>query len=515
MASSAPWRPDVGSDPGEGATLDRLLGGPGDVAADDVIAVVDGRHRSTRSRIRRDAAALAGGLGALGVGRDDVVAWQLPNWHEAIVLFHACWQIGAVAVPLHHRLGEREVAEQLARLRPRALFAPPDLPASDVPGAIRVRGDGGYEALLDHPAQAQGAASLDDLAVVLFTSGSVDGPKGVLHTHRSLDHKARTMPGIHGLTPDDVVLMPAPLAHISGLLNGVLVPAAVGMKVVLLERWDPTRALRLVAAEGVSFMVGPPTFFVEIIEAPSFSPEQVASLRLVSCGGTSVTPAFVDQASARLGARVKRSYGSTEAPTVATWHDGDPPGRAATADGRAVDGVELQVTALDSGTPLPAGRTGELWVRGPEVCTGYLGLEPDGALTPEGWFRTGDLAVLDEEGWLTVVGRTRDVIIRGGENISPAEVEATLESHPAVHHAVAVGLPDDRLGEIVAAAAVAAAGFDLDACRAWFAECGVARFKAPEHLLRVPELPVLGSGKPDRNAVRELLMTTTGQRCQR
>lgn len=490
------------SAPGHNPTLDQLLVG----ADGNATAIVDGPHRCAPSTIRTESASLAGGLRTLGVGRRDVVAWQLPNWHEAIALFHACWLTGAVAAPLHHRNGEHEIAEQLALLDPRVVIAAPGMPAGRVPRAIQVRGDGGYEALLDHAPESGGASTPDDAAVVLFTSGSVDGPKAVLHTHGSLSHKARTMPRVHGLSANDVVLMPAPLAHVSGLLNGVLLPGAVGMSMVLMDRWDPSRALRLIAAERVSFMVGPPTFFVELMEAPSFSPEQVASLRLISCGGAAVSPAFVDQASACLGARVKRSYGSTEAPTVTTWHEGDPPERAATTDGRAVCGVELRVVAPGTGRRLPQGHAGELWVRGPGVCAGYLGTQPGDSFTTDGWFRTGDLARLDAEGWLTVVGRHRDVIIRGGENIVAAEVEAALERHPAVDRAVAVGVPHDRLGEVVAAAIAAEDSFDLDACRAWFAESGVARFKTPAHLLHLTDLPQLGSGKPDRRAVRELLM---------
>jgi cyclohexanecarboxylate-CoA ligase len=510
---------DASAGAGEAPTLDRLL----EHSGREGTAVVDGQARLTRSGVRAEAASLAGGLRARGVGRGDVVAWQLPNWHEAVALFHACWLLGAVAAPLHHRSGEREVADQLALLAPRCLLAAPGLPARRAAGAIEVRGSGtagdaghrgdaGCKGLVEHPPVSGGAASLDDRAVVLFTSGSDDRPKGVVHTHRSLGHKARTMPGVHGLSGRDVVLMPAPLAHVSGLLNGVLLPAAVGMTVVLMERWDPAEALELIEVEGVSFMVGPPTFFLELVDAPAFTPERVASLRVVSCGGTDVTPAFVEHATARLGARVKRSYGSTEAPTVATWHQGDPPDRAATTDGRAVGDVELRVTAPGTGAATPTGAPGELWVRGTEVFAGYVGTEPGGTFTPEGWFATGDLAAIDDEGWLTVVGRRRDVIIRGGENVAPAEVEAALEAHPAVRQAVAVGLPDDRLGEVVAAAVVADRPFDLAACRAWFAERGMARFKAPAHLLRVDELPRLGSGKPDRRAARALLVSAVENR---
>jgi cyclohexanecarboxylate-CoA ligase len=239
-------------------------------------------------------------------------------------------------------------------------------------------------------------------------------------------------------------------------------------------------------------MVGPPTFFHGLMGASTFSPTRVASLRLVSSGGAGVTPAFVDDASAALGCVVKRSYGSTEVPTVTTSYAGDPPDKARTTDGRAVGAAELRLAP-----------TGELEVRGPEMFVGYVdAAQTAQAMTPDGWFRTGDLATLDD-GWLTITGRLKDIVIRGGENIATAEVEAVLEAHPAVSQAVVVGEPDERLGERVAAFVVGT--LDLDECRRWFAQRGMARFKWPERVVVVDTVPVLGSGKPDRTALRARL----------
>ena len=192
----------------------------------------------------------------------------------------------------------------------------------------------------------------------------------------------------------------------------------------MMDRWDPERAVALIERERVTFMIGPPTFFVSLMTAPAFTAERVASLRLVSSGGAGVSAAFVDEASERLGAHVKRTYGSTEAPTIATSSGGDSDVDARRHDGRAIGAVELRLAA-----------DGELEVRGPEVCVGYLDrAETAAAFTDDGWFRTGDLATLDD-GWLTIVGRKKDVIIRGGENISTAEVESVLEAHPVVRQA--------------------------------------------------------------------------------
>jgi cyclohexanecarboxylate-CoA ligase len=341
-----------------------------------------------------------------------------------------------------------------------------------------------------------------DAAVVLLTAGSSGTPKEVVHTHASLAHKTRQMVDLHGLTAEDTVLMPAPLSHMSGLLNGLLVPGAAGMTTVLMERWSAQLALDLIEQEQVTFMVGPPTYFLDLWRSPDFTSRRVASLRLVSCGGAGVTEAFVHDAEAQLGCVVKRTYGSTEAPTVATTPvdlHADP--RRATTEGRATPGTELRVV------------DGELQVRGPELFAGYLDADQTAAaMTGDGWFRTGDRASIDDEGWLTILGRTSELIIRGGENIAPAAVEAVLEAHPAVAHAVVVGLPDERLGERVVAIvelvpdeSFASEAFDGEEVRGWFAEQGAPRFTTPERVLVVESLPRLPSGKPDRQAARRLL----------
>jgi len=276
----------------------------------------------------------------------------------------------------------------------------------------------------------------------------------------------------------------------------------VPMRVNLMARWEPEAALATIDAAGITFMIGPPTFFISLMESPGFRAPRVASLRLVSSGGAGVTPSFVSNASERLHATVKRTYGSTEAPTVTTSTPGDPPGRARDTDGRAVGSVRLRVSDPVTGRPRPYGESGELWLRGPELFAGYLDASQTDAAITRGWFRTGDLATVDADGWLTVVGRIKDTIIRGGENIAAAEVEAILEQHPDVVQAVAVGYSDARYGERVCAFVVARRPFDLGVCRAWFEHEGVARFKTPERVVALDELPLLSAGKADRAALR-------------
>jgi len=434
-----------------------------------------------------DAAAsrLAGSLRDRGVGHGDAVAWRASNRWPTLALYRACWRLGAVAVPLHHQAGPVEIETILARVEPTAIVDPDEVPMLAAAG---------------EPVPP-GVAGPDDLAVVLHTSGSSGGPKGVLHTHAGLAAKARLMTSVHQLGPGDTILMPAPMAHISGLQNGLTVAGAAGMTVVLMARWDPEQALALIEAHGVTFMIGPPTFFVSLRHAAGFTSRRVRTIRLISCGGAGVTPTFVTDTAAAFGATVKRTYGSTEAPTVTTSHAGDDPERARTTDGRPTGSVQLRL-----------GPGGEVWVRGPELFVGYTDPARTAEAVGDGWFHTGDVGTLDADGWLTIVGRIKDLIIRGGENISAAEVEATLEAHPDVRLAVAVGEADERLGERVCAFVVCAPDttFDLDHSRAWFAERGLARFKAPERIVPVDELPLLATGKIDRAALRTRAASLAG-----
>jgi cyclohexanecarboxylate-CoA ligase len=480
-------------------SLDRLLSTPRRSGAP---AVVDGDNLIDAGTLEQLVTATAGGLRAGGVGRGDVVAWQMPNWWEAIVLFHACWRIGAVAAPIHHQLGAAEAARMLEALQPRLTLSAAGLPVSGLVDAIGVRaGDSRFEELLAAPPVSAGGPRGSDVAVVLFTTGSTGYPKAVLHTHRGLAYKARSMVRAHGLTSDDVALMPSPLGHVSGLLNSVLVPAEAAMPVVLMEKWAAEQAVDLASGHRASFMIGPPTVFLSMLGVPGCR-DRVTTIRIVSCGAMGVTPEFIDEARDGFGAMVKRTYGSTEAPTMTTSSWQDPPDKARDTDGHSVGGAEIRVVAPGTVRRLPSETRGEVLVRGPELFVGYGQESQTSEAVRRGWFATGDLGTLDADGWLTIVGRLKDLIIRGGENIASADVERSLELHPGIRQAVVVGKPDDHLGERVAAFLVADSRIDVAECRRWFAEQGVARFKTPEVVVHLEEIPLLGIGKPDRALLR-------------
>lgn len=242
-------------------------------------------HAALDRRIERFAAALNG----RGIGRGDRVAFQLPVGVDALVVYRGCWRVGVVAVALHPMAGEAQLHHALDLSEPALTLSTAGFALAGVNGV-------GTVDEMDGGAVPEGSPDPDDDAVIMFTSGSSGTPKGVVHTHASLSYKASQSIDVHGFTADDVVLMPAPLAHVSGLLHGVLVPGALGAKTVLMSRWDPGRALDLVEAESVTWMIGPPTFFLGLMDHPGFAPDRVASLRLVSCGGAGVTPAFAERA---------------------------------------------------------------------------------------------------------------------------------------------------------------------------------------------------------------------------
>lgn len=480
----------------------------------DRLLVVDGEVRLTYRELVGRAGAVQQQLRENGVGVGDVVTVQLPNWWETVAAMWAVWGLGAVVNPVTPIYRGSELRGILGSARPAAVVVPGRWGEVDYPGmvagALREVGHRAVVLTVDRDAAVRtgaftaAAAGPDDVAMLMYTSGTTGRAKGVLHTHRSLLYEAASIAGVCGLA-DDTVFMPSPLTHITGLLYGVLMPVQTGGAVALLARWDADRAVEVIETQGCTMTVSATPFLRGLTEAYRARGSR-SSLRTFVCGGADIPAALVVEAEAVLGTTVARTYGSTEMPTLCIVRPDDDPARRTGTEGRPIGGAAGRIAG--SGTYGTAGiseasGTGELEVRGPELFVGYLDpADNTGAFTDDGWFATGDLARIDDDGTICIVGRLKDVIIRGGENISAKEVEDLLLTHPAVRDVAVVAMPDNRLGERACAVVVAESSLALTDLAMHLDAHGLARQKFPEALLVVAELPRTVSGKVQKFQLR-------------
>lgn len=462
-------------------------------------------YRGTFGDVEIRARRLAAGLRRRGVGPGDVVAFQLPNWAEAAMAFWASAFLGAVVVPIVHFYGRKELGHILGTARPKVFLSTaqfgrmtfqPDL-CAEVP-IVGLVGQGSFDELFDDEPMA-GTLHTDPAgpALIAFTSGTTREPKGVVHSHQTLGFETRQL--LANYPPDrGRQLTATPVGHFIGMVGAFLIPVLENAPIDLCDIWDPGKVLRLMESEGLSIGGGPPYFVTSLLDHPDCTPAHIERFSTVGLGGSTV-PAAVTRRLADLGLFVFRSYGSTEHPSITGSRPGAPEDKRLYTDGDPRPGVEIRLTG-----------DGEILSRGPDLCLGYT----DDALTAkafdaDGWYRTGDVGVIDADGYLTITDRKADVIIRGGENISALEVEEVLLSMPAVVEAVVVSAPDARLGEHVAAVLRlrdGAAMPTLDDVRAHFERAGVARQKWPEELHRVPDgqdYPRTASGKVQKVLIRE------------
>jgi acyl-CoA synthetase (AMP-forming)/AMP-acid ligase II len=455
----------------------------------------------TFGEVEHLARRLAGGLRSRGVGPGDVVAFQLPNWMEAAVVFWASAFLGAVIVPIVHFYGRKELAYILGAVKPRVFVttesfgrmqAHPDLYA-DVPIVGLVDGD--FEELLD-PQPMPGTLATDPAgpALIAFTSGTTRDPKGVIHSHQTLGHETRQLAAWY--PPDrGHQLTAAPVGHFIGMLNAFLIPVLDATAVNLTDVWSPAQALALIASDGLTVGGGATYYITSLLDHPDFRPEHLSGMKYAGLGGSSV-PVAVTTRLARLGVTVFRSYGSTEHPSITGSRHFAPESKRLYTDGDLLPGVEIRLA-----------EDGEILSRGPELCLGYT----DDALTArafddEGWYHTGDIGVIDEDGYLTITDRKSDIIIRGGENISAIEVEDVLLAMPAIAEVAVVAAPDPRLGERAAAVVRLRSGHRLptmDELRAHLEQVGLARQKWPEELHEIDDFPRTASGKVQKYVLRQ------------
>jgi acyl-CoA synthetase (AMP-forming)/AMP-acid ligase II len=464
-------------------------------------------YAGTFADVERTARRLAAGLAERGVGPGDVVALQLPNWMEAAAAFWASAFLGAVTVPIVHFYGRKELAHIMTTAKPKVFITTehfgrmtfqPDL-CVDVPIVGLVGGQSFDELLADQPMAATLPADPAGPALIAFTSGTTRAPKGVIHSHQTLAFETRQL--LENYPPNrGRQLTATPVGHFIGMVGAFLIPVLEGAPIDLCDVWDPGKVLKLLDAEGMSIGGGPPYFVTSLLDHPDCTEAHRSRFTTVGLGGSTV-PAAVTRRLADLGMFVFRAYGSTEHPSITGSVPSAPEAKRLFTDGNPRPGVEIRL-----------GPDGEIFSRGPDLCLGYT----DDELTArcfdaDGWYRTGDIGVLDDEGYLTITDRTADLIIRGGENISAIEVEDVLLTLPEVVEAVVVAAPDDRLGERVAAVLRVRAGHampTLERVRAHFEQAGVARQKWPEVLHEIPDgqdYPRTASGKVQKFVIRREL----------
>ena len=501
-------------------------------AMPDKIAVVDNHGASYNySALDHAASCLANWMLAKGIESGDRIAFQLPGWCEFTVIYLACLKIGAVSVPLLPSWREAELVWVLNKCQAKMFFAPTlfkqtrpvdlILPLQNqLPQLQQIVG-------VDKLAPATSSLSLsqiiadntslttaitthgDELAAVLFTSGTEGLPKGVMLTHNNILASERAYCARLNLTWLDVFMMPAPLGHATGFLHGVTAPFLIGARSVLLDIFTPDACLALLEQQRCTCMLGATPFVYDLLNVLEKQPADLSALRFFLCGGTTI-PKKVARECQQLGIKLLSVYGSTESSPHAVVNLDDPLSRFMHTDGYAAAGVEIKVVD-DARKTLPPGCEGEEASRGPNVFMGYFD-EPEltaRALDEEGWYYSGDLCRMDEAGYIKITGRKKDIIVRGGENISSREVEDILLQHPKIHDACVVAMPDERLGERSCAYVVLKAphhSLSLEEVVAFFSRKRVAKYKYPEHIVVIEKLPRTASGKIQKFLLRKDIM---------
>lgn len=501
-------------------------------AMPDKIAVVDNHGASyTYSALDHAASCLANWMLAKGIESGDRIAFQLPGWCEFTVIYLACLKIGAVSVPLLPSWREAELVWVLNKCQAKMFFAPTlfkqtrpvdlILPLQNqLPQLQQIVG-------VDKLAPATSSLSLsqiiadntslttaitthgDELAAVLFTSGTEGLPKGVMLTHNNILASERAYCARLNLTWQDVFMMPAPLGHATGFLHGVTAPFLIGARSVLLDIFTPDACLALLEQQRCTCMLGATPFVYDLLNVLEKQPADLSALRFFLCGGTTI-PKKVARECQQRGIKLLSVYGSTESSPHAVVNLDDPLSHFMHTDGYAAAGVEIKVVD-DARKTLPPGCEGEEASRGPNVFMGYFD-EPEltaRALDEEGWYYSGDLCRMDEAGYIKITGRKKDIIVRGGENISSREVEDILLQHPKIYDACVVAMSDERLGERSCAYVVLKAphhSLSLEEVVAFFSRKRVAKYKYPEHIVVIEKLPRTTSGKIQKFLLRKDIM---------
>jgi cyclohexanecarboxylate-CoA ligase len=499
----------------------------------DKTAVVDASGRCTWSRLALTVERVAYGLAEHGIGAGSVISCQLPNWTEFVTLALAATRLGAILNPIPPTYRANELRFILDVLETQALVVPARFRSFDyvemveglraeAPRLERVwvaRGKPGagmlpFAALLDTAWEARAGrrplAGTDPNAVteVIFTSGTTGEPKGVMHTSNTVLSIIYPLIERLAFTERDVTLMSSTFGHQTGFLYGYCMTLLLGGTGVWLDVWNAEEAARLIEAERVTFTMGATPFLQDLTATPALERHDVASLRVFISAGAPIPRKLVEDARRRLGCAISAGWGMSENGCVTCNGLDDPEEKVFGTDGTPLPGMEVAIVD-DAGAALPAGAEGNLLVRGHSQFVGYW-KRPQftrEAHTADGWFQTGDRGVLDGSGYLSITGRSKDLIIRGGENISVAEVENVLFTHPKIAGVAVVAMPDARLVERACAFVIPRPGAEptLAELVEFLEARKLARHKFPERLELVGEFPMTPSGKVQKYRLRQAI----------
>jgi cyclohexanecarboxylate-CoA ligase len=473
---------------------------------------------------------LAAGLAALGVDKGDVVSYQLPNWWQFIALYLASVRIGAIASPLMPIFRERELLHMLGLAEAKVLVIPhrfrkfdyssmvagirnklPALKHVLVIGGedkfsfenfVARRWDDEIDSKRLFASRRQGP---NEVTKILFTSGTTGESKGVMHTANTVFGSLVEFTKRLELGVDDVVLMASPLAHQIGFIYGMLQSLMTKSKLVLMDIWNGEEAARLIQDEGVTFTMGATPFLADLIDVPTLDKFDISSLRMFVCGGAPISEALAQRAAKRLGRRIVAAWGMTECGAVTTTKLGDPDAKVFGTDGCALPGAEIQV--FDSSGVACLGIEGDLKVRAVSNFVGYLKRPNLFSVDANGWLDTGDRGRMDSEGYIRITGRSKDIIIRNGENIPVIEVESLLYHHPSIQDVAVVAMPDSKMGEracVFITLRSDAQAPSLTDITAFLAEHKMAKQYHPERLEIVDMMPRTPSGKIQKFKLREM-----------
>ncbi|WP_330999204.1 AMP-binding protein [Oryzicola mucosus] len=478
----------------------------------------------------------AAGLWAVGMRPGDVIGIQLPNILDFAIFQQAAVRMGAIYLPLIPQLRALDLSYLLDVVKARVLVIPGgyrgfdhtamiDTISANVPSLQKILVAGEASAFLedtrtflDQPWETQHGTHIsgivrdpDSVRIISFTSGTESKPKAVQHSHNTMLFPLRNHTRLFGLSVEDVIFTPSPVGHSTGAVFGVEMGLYFGGTVVLMDGWHAERAVEVIAREGASIMWGATTFYNDLVNAPNLSNHDLSRFRLLCTAGAPIPRSLVTLVKERIGGQLVTAYGQSEGQNITITRPDDPIEKVTGSDGRFQEGIDYRLVDGD-GKPVAAGDEGEIHYRGPNVCMGYLDPEhSDHAFAADGFIKSGDLGIMDEDGYLRIVGRRKEIIIRGGENISPAEIEDYLFKHPKIASVAVVGLPDERLGQRACAAVIVRDGATLTLAELteFMSELGVAKFKYPERLELVSDLPRTLTGKVQRDILRNRILTGT------